>query len=218
MMVNRTMKYKFLLIGVVMTLCGACQFEPDMVKLLDDLVVSTNYDPETFSETEPADYLTYAVPTDTIGYVSNTNANDTIRVYSNGFHYPRLVINAVKESMEADGMDYQRVGIDEDPDIGINVYVVADLNLFQQVVYPSYYSGYYGYGGYYYYPYVQTYAYNTATLVVEMVDLKNRSGNQVKVVWNAYMGDVINSVDYEQQSVDAIHQAFEQSPYLKRNP
>lgn len=210
------MKYKILIIGLVAILFGSCQFEPDNLKLLDELVVSTNYDPEAFPGNAPPEYATYALPTDTIGYVSNRNANDTIRVYSTSFPYPRLVINAVKQNM--DDLGYSRVEVDEDPDIGVNVYVVSDLNLFQQVVYPSYYSGYYGYGGYYYYPYVQTYAYNTATLIVEMVDLKNRSGNQVKVVWNAYMGDVINSVDYEQQSVDAIHQAFEQSPYLEINP
>lgn len=210
------MKYNILIIGLVAILCGSCQFEPDNLKLLDELVVSTNYDPEAFPGTaEPIEYITYALPKDTIGYVSNRNANDTIRVYSSSFQYPRLVINAIQQNM--DQMGYSKVEVNEDPDIGVNVYVVADLNLFQQVVYPSYYSGYYGYGGYYYYPYVQTYAYNTATLVVEMVDLKNRSGNQVKVVWNAYMGDVINSVDYEQQSVDAIHQAFEQSPYLGIN-
>lgn len=210
------MKYKIFIIGLVGILCGSCQFEPDNLKLLDELVVSTNYDPEAFPGTVPLEYATYALPTDTIGYVSNRNVNDTIRVYSSSFPYPRLVINAIKQNM--DDLGYSRVNVNEDPDIGVNVYVVSDLNLFQQVVYPSYYSGYYGYGGYYYYPYVQTYAYNTATLIVEMVDLKNRSGNQVKVVWNAYMGDVINSVDYEQQSVDAIHQAFEQSPYLMKNP
>jgi hypothetical protein len=62
---------------------------------------------------------------------------------------------------------------------------------------------------------VQTYAQNTATLVVEMIDLKNRNANnQVKIVWNAYMGDVVNSVNYEQQSIDAIKTAVRQSPYL----
>lgn len=197
-------------------LIWSCQQEPDDIRLLDDLVVSTNYDPETFGEDEPPEYLTYAIPKDTIGFVTNTNPNDTIRTYSASFPYPRLVIEAIKENMGDN--HYQLVDMDEDPDLGVNVYIVTNLNLFQQVVYPGYYPGYYGYGGYYYYPYVQTYASNTATLVVELIDLKNRSGNQVKVIWNAYMGDVINSVDYEQQSVDAIHQAFVQSPYLKRAP
>ena len=199
-------------------LMWSCQQEPDDIRLLDDLVVSTNYDTETFgsgASTTPQ-YATYAIPKDTIGFITNTDPDDTIRTYSTSFKYPRLVIDAVKTNMAANG--YELVDLDQNPDLGVNVYIVTDLNLFQQVVYPNYYSSYYGYGGYYYYPYVQTYAYNTATLVVELIDLKNRNGNKVKVVWNAYMGDVINSVDYEQQSVDAIHQAFVQSPYLKRVP
>lgn len=195
----------FLAVGLL----GACQPDPDEVKLLDELVVSTNYD----ASADFTQYVTYATSVDTIGFITNTNPNDTIRIYSSSFPYPRKVIQAVRTGM--DGMGYTRVDIDDNPDIGMNIYVVADLNLFQQVVYPSYYSGYYGYSGYYYYPYVETYASRTATLVVEMLDLKNRTNNQVKVIWSAYMGDVINSVDYEQQSIDAIVQAFVQSTYLE---
>jgi hypothetical protein len=198
---------KFLFAGFIASACWSCRPEPDGAELLDELVVSTNYDPSAdFSE-----YSTYVLPTDTIGFVSNTDEDDTIRVYSSSFQYPRKVIQAAQA--ELDNM-FTRVSRDEDPDLGINIYVVSNLNLFQQVVYPTYYSYYYGYSGYYYYPYIQTYATNTATLVVEIVDLKNRNNNQVKVIWNAYMGDVINSLDFEQQSVDAIHQAFLQSPYI----
>jgi hypothetical protein len=96
------------------------------------------------------------------------------------------------------------------------VYVVNDLNLFQQVVYPNYYyPSYYGYGSYYSYPYINTYAYNTGALVIEIVDLKNVTpDNKVKVIWNAYLGDVYSTIDLTQQSVDAIDQAFIQSNYL----
>jgi hypothetical protein len=187
---------------------SSCHQEPDNMKLLDELVVSTQFDPDAnFSE-----YQTYSIATDTIGFVSNVDPDDTIRTYENDFQYPRKVIEAVNGEVSSHLTKVQR---NENPDIGINIYVVTNLNLYQQVVYPSYNSYYYGYGGYYYYPYVQTYSSNTATLVVEFVDLKNRdANNQVKVVWNAYMGDVINSIDFEQQSVDAIKQAFVQSPYL----
>lgn len=194
--------------AVALLLLSACAPEPDGAKLYDQLVVSTQFDPEAdFSA-----YQTYAIATDTIGFVSNTNQNDTIRVYSNDFTYPRSVINSVKASLNP---KMERVDRDADPDVGINIYVVSDLNLYSQVVYPTYSNYYYGYSGYYYYPYVQTYAQRTATLVVEMVDLKNRdSQNRVKVVWNALMGDVISSIDFEKQSVDAITQAFQQSPYI----
>ena len=189
----------------------SCQSEPDNLKLMDELVVSTNYDTETaFSA-----YATYAIPTDTIGFISNTNPNDTILVSTaaNG-RYPTKVLEKVIQNMEE--RSYTRVDRNENPDLGVNVYVVKDLNLFQQVAYPNYYYPYYyGYGSYYSYPYVNTYAYNTGALVVEIVDLKNVTpDNKVKVIWNAYMGDVYSTIDLTQQSVDAIDQAFIQSNYL----
>jgi hypothetical protein len=188
---------------------GACQQEPDGAILYDELVVSTQFDPDApFGE-----YTSFAIAKDTIGFISNINSNDSIRIYSNDFTYPRSVINAVKAKLVSSGK-FEEVDR-ADAAVGVNIYVVSDLNLYSQAVYPTYSNYYYGYSGYYYYPYVQTYAQHTATLVVEIVDLKNRdSQNRVKVVWNAFMGDVINSIDYEKQSVDAISQAFEQSPYL----
>jgi hypothetical protein len=111
---------------------------------------------------------------------------------------------------------YTRVARNENPDLGVNVYVVQDLNISQQVIYPNYYYPYYyGYGSYYSYPYVNTYAYNTGALVVEIVDLKNVTiDNKVKVIWNASMGDVYSTLDLLDQSVKAIDQAFAQSNYL----
>jgi hypothetical protein len=119
---------------------------------------------------------------------------------------------------------YVEVPRNQKPDLAVNVIVVNDYNVFQQVVYPSYggygypggyYSGYYGYSSYYSYPYVNTYAYNTGVLIVEMVDLKNKTpDNKVKVIWDAYMGDVYSTLNRIQESVDAIDQSFTQSPYI----
>jgi hypothetical protein len=63
---------------------------------------------------------------------------------------------------------------------------------------------------------VSTYASNTGTLVVEVVDLKNKTAdNKVKVIWSSYMGDVYSSFDPAAQAEDAIDQSFTQSPYLE---
>jgi hypothetical protein len=196
------------LAGVVL---WGCQTEPDNQKLFDELVVSTNFDPgATFSS-----YTTYAIPTDTIGFVSDTDPNDTILVADprNEF-YPRKVLERVMANM--DDRLYRRVDRNEHPDLGVNVYVVKNFNVFQQIVDPGYYYPYYyGYGSYYSYPYINTYAYNTGALVVEIVDLKNVTpDNKVKVIWNAYMGDVYSALDLTQQSLEAIDQAFVQSNYF----
>lgn len=204
------------LFSICAILSSACQTEPDSAKLIDEMVVSTNFDTEADFEA----YLTYAIPTDTIGFQSN-NSNDTI-IVSPESTFPRHVLTAIRQNLNARG--YTEVSKEEDPDVGMNVMVVNDFNLFQEIVYPgyygypgNYYSGYYGYGSYYGYPYVNTYAYNTGVLIVEMVDLKNRTpDNKVKVVWDAYMGDVYSTIDRLAQSQKAIDQAFVQSPYLDK--
>ena len=200
---------------IVVLICAvsvlSCEKEPDNLKLFDELVVSTNYDTDVSFDA----YSTYAIPTDTIGFVSNRNPNDTILVAKgSNEYYPRKVLEKVMQNLN--DRQYTRVARNENPDLGINVYVVNDLNLFQQVVYPNYYyPSYYGYGSYYSYPYINTYAYNTGALVIEIVDLKNVTpDNKVKVIWNAYLGDVYSTIDLTQQSVDAIDQAFIQSNYL----
>lgn len=199
----------------IIVIAMGCEPQPDDLKLLDEFVVSTNYEPDA----EFSSYLTYYMPVDTIGLVSNIASDDTIIV---GPNYARPVVNQVKSNLNVRG--FQSVGRDEDPDLAINAYILKNLNIFQDVNYPPsygypgyYYPGYYGYYGYNYYPYVSTYAYNTGVLVLEIVDLKNvTSQNEVTVVWDAYLGDVFSSVNLSQQTLDGIDQAFLQSPYLTK--
>lgn len=208
-------KKGYLILFIVLSSLGwACQTEPDSAQLIDEMVVSTNYDPAADFEA----YTTYAIPTDTIGFVSN-NSSDTI-ITSPSSTFPRHVLSSIRSNLEQRG--YVRVDRTEDPDIGVNVMVVNDFNIFQELVYPNYYGhpgnfypGYYGYGSYYSYPYVNTYAYNTGVLIIELVDLKNRNANnEVKVVWDAYLGDIYSTIDRMAQSAEAIDQAFLQSPYI----
>jgi hypothetical protein len=207
------MKRVFVLIAVLAL--WSCRPEDDSRRLLDDLVVSTNYD----TGIDFSDYSTYSMATDTIGFVSNRAPNDTILVESDD-RYPRPVLQAVQQNLSALG--YTRVEKNEDPDWRINVYVVNDFNISQQLVYPnyyypSYYGSGYGYGSYYGYPYVNTYASNTGSLVVEILDLRNVTADKkVKVIWSAYMGDVYSTIDLIKQSQDAISQAFTQSPYIQK--
>lgn len=204
----------YILIIIAAVAALGCQPEPDSAKLIDEMVVSTNYDPEAdFSA-----YTTYAIPADTIGFISN-NSNDTI-IVSPESTFPRHVIAAIRQNMDDRG--YVRVTRDDNPDIGVNVMVVNDFNMFQEIVYPgffghpgNFYGGYWGYGSYFSYPFVNTYAYNTGVLIIEFVDLENRTlDNKVKVVWNAYIGDVYSTIDRLAQSKEAIDQAFIQSPYI----
>lgn len=212
-MERRDMKYLFFILPAVMLL--GCEPPADTMRLLDQLVVSTNYDPDAdFSK-----FATYSMATDTIGFYSNQSPNDTIIVQTSSNNYPRPVLNKLQQNLAARG--FQRVGRREDPDLRINVYVVNDFNVYQQINYPGYYYpsyyGYgYGYGGYYGgYPYVSTYSSNTGALIVEILDLRNITADKkVKAIWTASMGDVYSTIDLVKQSEAALDQAFIQSPYL----
>src|SRR5690606_4824055 len=192
----------------VVVISWGCEPQPDDLKLVDEFVVFTNYD----QNADFGSYLTYYMREDTIGLVSNYPGDDTIVV---GSDYARPVVDQIMTHLNARG--YQSVDFDESPDLAVKAYVLKDLNIFQDYVYPPgyYYPGY-GYYSYYYYPpYVQTYAYNTGVLVVEVIDLKNITPqNQVAVIWTAHLGDVFSSLNLVQQTLDAIDQAFQQSAYL----
>ncbi len=204
---------KVFVVVIASIVLWSCQPNEDTVRLLDQLVVSTTYD----NAINFTNYSTFAMSTDTIGFVSDRFPNDTIIVQGDE-NYPRPVLQKVQENLSALG--YERVGKNEDPDWRINVYVINDFNLFQQIsysnyYYPSYYGYGYGYGSYYGYPYVSTYASNTGSLVLEILDLRNVTPDKkVKVIWSAYMGDVYSTINLIKQSEDAIDQAFVQSPYI----
>jgi hypothetical protein len=216
--VIKVMRFKiFWLFALSILFLAGCHQEPDALKLYDELVVSTNFD-------ESADfnsYATYAIPTDTIGFVSNDPEDDTIWVTSTANQFPKTIIQNVITNLN--GRGFSRVAKNSNPDLGISISIVKDFNVFQQINYPSsyyypgsYYSGYYGYGSAYYYPYITTQVYRSAVLVIEVVDLKNRTpDNKVKIVWNAYLGDLYHTVTLIDQTVAGIDQAFKQSTYLK---
>jgi hypothetical protein len=197
---------KLLIIGMLSLY--ACRPEPDSGKLLDEFVVETNYD----NTVDFTLYSTFAIPVDTIGFISNSSRDTVITAGESDF--PKPVLKAISDNLTSRG--YSKVDRNQNPDLGINVLVVNDFNVFQSVIYPgNYYSGYYGYGSYYYYPYVRTSAYNTGVLIIEIVDLKNRTpDNKVKVIWDAYMGDVYNTFELIPQTIDGINQAFTQSPFI----
>ena len=203
---TRKSKWAFLAFLVVPFFQWSCFPEPDSNQLLDQFVVSTEYDPNADFKS----YITYSLRPDTIGLVSNVGTDDTI-IYND---YAKRVVTTIKTNMNMRG--YSFVSLSSSPDLIIKPYVVKNLDIYQQVVYPGYS---YGYSSYYYNygPYIYTSAYNTGYLVMEIIDLKNITAqNQVKVIWYSYMGDVFNALDVYIQSEDGIDQAFLQSPYLQK--
>jgi hypothetical protein len=212
------MKIRLFLILLSLTALFAlqsCHPEPPVSDLVQNMAVQTNYD-KTISFSK---YTTYAMPLDSIGQIYNADPGDTLITGD----YATLVTNTVKSNI--DGRGYTHVGRNQDPDLSVNVFVVRDYQVFQSVSYPGFYGGYpgyyypsyYGYGGYYGYPYVSTYTSQSGTLIIEVVDLRSRDvNNNVNVVWTAYIGDVISSVDRNTKTKEAIDQAFKQSSYFRK--
>jgi hypothetical protein len=193
----------------------SCEPSPGIDNLVKDMVVQTGFDKiVNFSA-----YSTYTMPLDTIGMVYNVSPNDTIIIGD----YGQLISRTVKNNMDKAG--YTQVPRNLNPDWAVNVYVLRNYNVYQTIMYPNYplgsygyyYPGYYGYSAYYNYPYVAVSANNSATLVMEIVDLRNKdSQGRVKVIWTAFIGDVISSVDSFQKSAEGVNQAFAQSAYIKK--
>jgi hypothetical protein len=197
------------LLSLLMTVMVGCKETPDPNDLVENMVVQT-----TFKEnTDFGFYNSFTLSLDTLGLYANWT-DDTLFFDSDG--YAHNVTNKIKNEMAANGYTY--LDKDQDPDLGFAVTVFDNYNVYQQISYPTYYSGYYGYGyGGYYGPLVTTYEYSSSTLVIHLLDLKNRDAEQrLQVIWKAYIGDLTQSNDPEQKVLDAIRQAFDQSPYLAK--
>lgn len=200
----------------IISLTG-CSVRPDLGDLIKNMVVQTS----AAENIDFSKYVSFAIPQDTLGLLSNVT-QDTLIVGN----YARATTEKMVEKLLQAG--FNRVGKSDDPDLGVNAFILDNQGVFQSysyspgfLGYPGYfYPGYFGYGGfggYYGYPIIQNYSYQTGTMVIELVDLKNKTpDNKLQVVWVAKIGDVYTSDDALGNMVKSINQAFEQSPYLKR--
>lgn len=199
------------LISLLMMFVIGCKTTPDPNELLEHMVVQTTYD----KNTDFSFYTSFTLSLDTLGLYANYT-EDTLFIDDAGETYVHSVTTKIKDEMAAGGYTY--VLKDQDPDLGFAATVFDNYNVYQQISYPSYYSGYYGYGyGGYYGPIVSTYEYSSTTLVIHLIDLKHRDAQgRLKVIWRAYIGDIAQSNNPNQKILEAIKQAFEQSPYLSK--
>lgn len=206
---------KSLLIVIVAVIAG-CSSQPRLEELINDMVVLTSYD----TNANFGSYTTYTMPLDTIGLQSNQSTQTYL-----ASEYAHQITQAINRNLTASGR--QRVEKNQTPSLGINIFVVNNLEIYQSVMYPSYggypgygygYGSYYGYGGYYGYPQVVTQQFDQAILVIELADLAvlDPTSKRPRIVWSANIGDLINSYDQNAKVIEAIDQAFAQSTYLKR--
>jgi hypothetical protein len=192
----------------------SCIKEPDYEELSDNFIVATNTD----SLANFGSYATYYI-SDSVAVINN-NTTDTILKNAS----TQKLVDAVKANMNARGYTFAAKGAK--PDLGINLGIAK--NTYVGVIYSGWWDAYAGwwdpwYWGWYYpyyYPWATYYSITTGTVIVTMADLKNAQASQtLRIVWNAIAGGAVgDNLDANvDRGVEAINQAFVQSPLVKRN-
>jgi len=200
--------------SLVLLSFSSCMLEPQSAELVKYMVVQTEYNEEFVNEEENIfdTYSTFVIREDTMGFVSTlTDAEYLLESDVPGFVIP--VVDSIRNGFK---LGYEQVTEEEDPDFAVNVIVLENFNYYQSVNYGYGYPGsYYSYYGYYY-PAVTTYYSNYVTLLIQVVDAKNPNGsNEYPIIWSAYIGDLNATLDLPGKTLEAVSQAFEQSPYIK---
>ncbi len=212
------MKNLFIVIAVV-SLFSSCRNYPDFDELSYKPIVITNYDPTA----NFGSYQTFYMSDDITAI--GDDPNDTILASAIG----TPIANAILANMTSRG--YVRVSTLDSADLGINTAVIKVTTTVQTYP-PGYWWGYPGYGGCYYgycgyypyygygYGYSYSYSYTTGSLIIQTADLMNIDtvGNKINIVWTNWDSGVLGSTAQNTQgAVEAVNQAFSQSPYFKNN-
>lgn len=200
-----------------------CNPKPNNSDLLKHFSTITNYiDTVNFSNKK-----TYWLQLDTISYFnSQSNAQtDTLQCLkctgnNNQLgQYANIITTEIKAKLDAAG--YVAVNGKQNPDMKVYVTVIENYSLYQTYTYYPYGYGYgYGYyGGYYggyggYYPSVGVS--DVASLYIVVFDLKHSYQGKPNQIWIAQAGDLVSSPNLYDLSVEAVDQAFKQSPYFKK--
>lgn len=163
-----------------------------------------------------SNYKTYSI-SDSVAVITNTNSTRELNDLDQSY------INAVKKYM--DQMGYILTNKNNNPDVGVDVsrIISTTTGVINYGDYWDYYDGYWdpyywGYPGYdYYVPYAYSvYQVKEGAMSVDMLDLKNASGNdKINVIWTGLIrGSGIFDSTVADSQVKAL---FDQSPYLKTN-
>lgn len=199
----------------------ACQKDPDMSELSDNLMVYTNYD----NECDFSQYKTFYVPDSVL--VLDNSKNEPI-YYSKDNTRVQQIILAFENEMESRG--YVEVDDRNDADLGVQLTYIRNTNVYVGYNYPYWWYDFYYYWPFAYwdpffidwypfYPYPVTYSYTTGTLAAEIIALKdidnNSSDKRIPFVWTAIMSGIDSGNQINQsRALSGIYQAFDQSPYI----
>ena len=189
----------------------SCQKDPDSDKLDSSYLVYTNYD----SGTDFKNFDTYYV-IDSILIIGNGEKTS----YWNNANSDK-VVNAF--AMQLEGAGYQPAASVDDADVVLQLSYINTTYYFTAFGHGPWwnsYPGYWTWGGWgLYYPYSFSYSYSTGSIIGELVDTNSPTvlNDKLTVVWNSYICGLLNGNNLSlTRTMDAIAQAFKQSPYMKK--
>jgi hypothetical protein len=202
---------KLLLLGVSAMLLWSCspRSEDTTIDQLD-LTITVPKDGTDFQQ-----YKTYAIRDSVWVISSDPDTGDSLAKTETDI----VILEEINEQMAKLG--YTKIELEDtattNPDLAVDV--TRLVNNFSGGGYvPGYCSGGWGYWGYCYPGQVYSYSYDTGTITVSFLDLKNRqTGDEyLDLVWhlyaNGYMQD--NSLSNNNRLKANISRGFDQSTYL----
>ena len=207
-------KLLFAWIAAPLFLLSACNDYPDDIDLTtENLVVSTQYD----TKVDFKSFNTFAIR-DSIMVLNKKDSTIYLKSAIAG-----KIINEITSNLTALG--YTKVDTSDSPNLAINVSVLTQKFLTVSP-YPGWYWDYFpGYldwwGGYWngyypYYPYYPSYmvsSYETGTLYIDMLDMKNAStaNQKIPIVWSASIRGLVGMGYSDEKILQSVNQAFDQT-------
>lgn len=201
----------FVMLAAIGAMLVSCQKDPDTGKLDNHYLVYTNYDSGTDFNSIESFYVIDSIliidnsekPT----YWNNNNSQKIVNAYSDRF----------------EGCGYTRAAASEEADVILQLSYVNNTYYFSSFgpgPWWNSYPGYWNWGGWgWYYPYSFSYSYSTGSIIAELVDTNapTPQNDKLTVIWNSYICGLLNGNNLSlSRTMDAINQAFVQSPYLSR--
>lgn len=203
-------KISILALVLACTLIVSCQKDPDTDNLDGSYLVYTNYDTDTDFKSINSFYVI-----DSILIIDNSEKSN----YWNNSNSQKIV-NAFEAQLATAGYE-EAEGID-DADVVLQLSYINNTYYFTsygQGPWWNSYPGYWNWGNWgWYYPYSFSYSYSTGSIIGELVNTNAPTplDDKLTVVWNTYICGLLNGNNLSMsRTMEAISQAFNQSPYLK---
>ena len=204
-------KISILALVLACTLIASCQKDPDTDNLDGSYLVYTNYDTGTDFKSINSFYVI-----DSILIIDNSEKST---YWNNG--NSQKIVNAFEAQLATAG--YSEAESIDEADVVLQLSYINNTYYFTAYnpgPWWNTYPGYWNWGGWgWYYPYSFSYSYSTGSIIGELVDTNAPSptNDKLTVVWNTYICGLLNGNNLSlSRTMEAIEQAFEQSPYLQK--